>query len=201
MKNCPQRNTQSEADQVSGTVFCSLLFVAKCDLRLPSCCSLHERLAACVPPVLQLSLSRAIRSAQDEEEREIARIMAEENMDDDNAAAMAGELDSLTGQPLPDDIIHYIVPMCAPYDAIREYKYKLKLLPGTAKRGKSSRAAISFFLKNDKISVNEKEMIKLVGDNDLTNVLLSDIKLSAPGINTEGKKRRPKAGNSKKEAD
>lgn len=82
--------------------------------------------------------------------------MEEENIEEDSTA-IAGELDALTGIPLADDIIHYIVPMCAPYDAIRDYKYKLKLLPGSSKRGKSSHAAISFFLKHMNINNNEKE--------------------------------------------
>lgn len=45
-------------------------------------------------------------------------------------------LDSLTANPLPEDILHFAIPVCAPYPALQKYKYKVKLTPGTLKRGK-----------------------------------------------------------------
>ncbi len=44
------------------------------------------------------------------------------------------ELDSLTGRPLPTDLLRFAVPVCAPYAAMSDYKYKVKLVPGTSKR-------------------------------------------------------------------
>ncbi|KAH9318701.1 hypothetical protein KI387_020470, partial [Taxus chinensis] len=46
------------------------------------------------------------------------------------------ELDTLTGNPLPNDILLYAVPVCAPYNALQSYKYRVKITPGTAKKGK-----------------------------------------------------------------
>lgn len=46
------------------------------------------------------------------------------------------DLDYLTGNPLPDDILLYAVPVCGPYNALQTYKYRVKITPGTAKKGK-----------------------------------------------------------------
>lgn len=46
------------------------------------------------------------------------------------------DLDYLTGNPLPSDILLYAVPVCGPYNALQTYKYRVKITPGTAKKGK-----------------------------------------------------------------
>ncbi len=48
----------------------------------------------------------------------------------------AGEVSFLTGIPKAADTLLYAVPMCAPYCSITNYKYKVKLQPGTMRRGK-----------------------------------------------------------------
>lgn len=48
------------------------------------------------------------------------------------------DVDYLTGIPLPNDILLYAVPVCAPYAALQSYKYRVKIIPGTAKKGKGS---------------------------------------------------------------
>uniref|UniRef100_A0A8C4QDE8 Nuclear export mediator factor n=1 Tax=Eptatretus burgeri TaxID=7764 RepID=A0A8C4QDE8_EPTBU len=45
-------------------------------------------------------------------------------------------LASLTGQPHVDDLLMFSIPVCAPYTALSNYKYKVKLTPGTQKKGK-----------------------------------------------------------------
>lgn len=49
------------------------------------------------------------------------------------------DVDYLTGNPLPNDILLYAVPVCGPYNAVQSYKYRVKIIPGTAKRGKGIR--------------------------------------------------------------
>lgn len=46
------------------------------------------------------------------------------------------DLDYLTGIPVASDILLYAVPVCAPYNALQTYKYRVKITPGTAKKGK-----------------------------------------------------------------
>lgn len=48
------------------------------------------------------------------------------------------DVDYLTGNPLPNDILLYAVPVCGPYNALQSYKYRVKIIPGTAKRGKGN---------------------------------------------------------------
>ena len=47
------------------------------------------------------------------------------------------EIDKLTGIPKLTDIITGVVPMCAPYSVMTAHKYKVKIQPGTLKRGKA----------------------------------------------------------------
>ncbi|THF98930.1 hypothetical protein TEA_011129 [Camellia sinensis var. sinensis] len=49
------------------------------------------------------------------------------------------DVDYLTGNPLPNDILLYAVPVCGPYSALQSYKYRVKIVPGTAKKGKGRR--------------------------------------------------------------
>lgn len=49
------------------------------------------------------------------------------------------DVDYLTGNPLPTDILLYAVPVCGPYNAVQSYKYRVKIIPGTAKRGKGTK--------------------------------------------------------------
>ena len=50
-------------------------------------------------------------------------------------------LDALTGAPLPEDVLIFAIPVCAPYSAMSAFKYRVKLVPGTGKRGKGMFAA------------------------------------------------------------
>jgi len=55
--------------------------------------------------------------------------------------AQLTQLDALTGQPKPDDVLLFALPMCAPYNALANYKYRVKLTPGTQKKGKGTAVA------------------------------------------------------------
>jgi predicted ribosome quality control (RQC) complex YloA/Tae2 family protein len=52
-------------------------------------------------------------------------------------------LPTLVGTPLPGDTILAAIPICAPWTALARYKYKIKLQPGSVKKGKASREALS----------------------------------------------------------
>lgn len=53
--------------------------------------------------------------------------------------------DTFTGAPLPHDLVHFAIPMCAPYASLQKYKYKVKLLPGSQKKGKAAKQAMEYF--------------------------------------------------------
>lgn len=47
------------------------------------------------------------------------------------------DIDAVTGQPRVDDVLLYALPMCAPYGAVQNHKYKAKLNPGTMKKARA----------------------------------------------------------------
>ena len=43
------------------------------------------------------------------------------------------------GIPRPDDVLLHALPVVAPYSLLAGYKHKVKLTPGTQKKGKAAR--------------------------------------------------------------
>jgi len=103
----------------------------------------------------------------------------EEQMTSD--AAEIRQLDSLTHQPLPDDTILFAVPVCGPYESLVHFKYKVKLLPGTIKKGKAGKQAVELLTHRDTTS-RDLQLIKTVPDPEVINVMLGSVKLSMPGM-------------------
>lgn len=75
-------------------------------------------------------------------EREILEKM---NMEEDDINEIGEEekeklndVDYLTGNPLANDVLLYAVPMCGPYNALQSYKYRVKIIPGSLKKGKGT---------------------------------------------------------------
>lgn len=110
--------------------------------------------------------------------------------DDDGAgdevqvAADVDMLDSLTGQPFTEDELLFAVPVVAPYNTVLNYKFKVKLTPGTGKRGKASRTAVSMFLRDRTTTQREKDLLRSVKDEILARNLPGKVKLSAPKLQT-----------------
>jgi len=98
-------------------------------------------------------------------------------------------LDSLTGVPVAEDELLFAVPVCAPYNTLLNYKYKVKLTPGNGKRGKSCKTALAMFLGDKNTIPREKDLLKSVKDQDLARNLPGKVKLSAPHLQkVKGKK-------------
>ena len=55
-----------------------------------------------------------------------------ENVDDEKVVVNdeTDMLDSLTGIPHDEDELLFVVPVCAPYSTLNNYKFKVKLTPG-----------------------------------------------------------------------
>ncbi|KOB65691.1 Serologically defined colon cancer antigen 1, partial [Operophtera brumata] len=71
-------------------------------------------------------------------------------------------LSQLTGAPHAEDELLFAVPVVAPYSALLNYKYKVKLTPGTSKRGKAAKTAVQVFLRDKAASNREKDLLKAV---------------------------------------
>ncbi|XP_009864676.1 PREDICTED: nuclear export mediator factor NEMF [Apaloderma vittatum] len=124
--------------------------------------------------LLHESQDPALEEQQDEKEEQ----------DQDQPGAEEGEalLDSLTGQPHPEDILLFAVPICAPY------KYKVKLTPGTQKKGKAAKIALHNFMQSKEASAREKDLFRSVKDTDLSRNIPGKVKVSAPHLLNRKKK-------------
>ncbi|KAL7861751.1 hypothetical protein SRHO_G00131920 [Serrasalmus rhombeus] len=113
-----------------------------------------------------------------------------DDLDQENPGAEEGEnfLDSLTGQPYSDDVLLFAVPVCAPYTALSNYKHKVKLTPGTQKKGKAARTAVFSFMRGREASTREKDLFRSVKDTDLSRNMPGKVKVSAPNLLAAKKK-------------
>ena len=122
-----------------------------------------------------------------DDSQEIQKILLEENiaLPDDDQVGDLTYLDSLTGQPHPDDILLFSIPVCAPWIALQKFKYKVKLTPGSLKKGKAAKSALSSFIAvgsgadgRDK----ELELIRSIQENELIMQILAKVKISGEKI-------------------
>jgi hypothetical protein len=122
---------------------------------------------------------------------------------DEEAVDDTAELFKLTGKPHPDDLLLFAVPVCAPYQTLSQYTYRVKLTPGNMKRGKSSKLCLELLLKSNPnkgaAGVDRQlDLIKKVGDNDWVQVICGDVKISTAGAAKSAKKHKTNNKNSKK---
>ncbi|XP_020701212.1 nuclear export mediator factor NEMF isoform X2 [Dendrobium catenatum] len=92
------------------------------------------------------------------------------------------DLDYLTGTPLSNDILLYAVPVCAPYTALQSYKYRVKITPGSAKKGKAAKGAMNLFFHMQEVTNREKELMKACTDAELVAAIVGNAKITAPGL-------------------
>lgn len=100
------------------------------------------------PAVSDVSAKRqAVRDEDDDDEEDDEDEDERDNNAPSNNAVVEDWL-TLVGTPSPTDKILYAVPICAPYLSLQHshMKYKVKLTPGTVKKGKAAKTAIDLFL-------------------------------------------------------
>ncbi|VDK77613.1 unnamed protein product [Onchocerca ochengi] len=90
-------------------------------------------------------------------------------------------LNSLTWRPLDGDVLLFALVVVAPYQAMQNFKYKVKLTPGIGKRGKAAKSAIALFQRNKSANAQEINLLKVLATDD-------QISRNIPGkMDTEGK--------------
>ncbi|KAG0577183.1 hypothetical protein KC19_5G137000 [Ceratodon purpureus] len=135
-------------------------------------------------------------------EKEIAVLLAEENVQElgDDEREKLTELDSLTGCPTANDVLLYAVPVCAPYQALQGFKYRVKLTPGNAKKGKAAKFAVDVFSHMQEVSPREKELMKAMTDPEMVACMIGNVKVTAPGsTKLKQAQKKGKKASSKKE--
>jgi len=150
--------------------------------------------------------TKAEKAAEKEAWREI---LAEDGIIDvetdlDGPIDDTAEISKLTGKPLAEDVILYALPVCAPYQVLAQYKYRVKLTPGGTKRGKASKQCVEMFYRSEdqnkgRQANNNKyvEVMKAVNDNEWVQTMCGEVKISAPGASKAIKKQK-KNGTKKK---
>ncbi|XP_076284516.1 nuclear export mediator factor NEMF homolog Clbn [Lasioglossum baleicum] len=106
-----------------------------------------------------------------------------DNEEEDNAPGPEVDmLDQLTGKPISEDELLFAVPVVAPYNTLLNYKFKVKLTPGTGKRGKAAKTAVTVFSKDKEITSREKDLLKAVKEETIARNIPGKVKISAPQI-------------------
>jgi len=101
-------------------------------------------------------------------------------------------VDSLTGTPHVDDVILFAIPVCAPYNSMQNYKFKVKMTPGNSKKGKATKTALGMFQNQSDTNQQEKDHFRSVKDYDLARNLPGKVKLSAPNLSKQSQNKKKK---------
>lgn len=167
----------------------------------------HEGLGKGAKDITSNDNRRKKKSEKIVEEESWRNTLAEEGIVDGNGELEdtvddTTELSKLSGKPEREDLILYAVPVCAPYQSLSKYSYRVKLTPGNLKRGKASKQCIAVFLKDDNKSKTgsdiSRDLIKKVADNEWVQAICGDVKISAAGASKAIQKSKAKSKASKK---
>ncbi|KAK6036407.1 hypothetical protein COOONC_26088 [Cooperia oncophora] len=94
-----------------------------------------------------------------------------------------GLIAQLTSNPTSEDVLLYAVPMVGPYQALSNFKYRVKITPGTARKGKAGKAALDLFLRMKNGDPREQALIRaLVGDENACRNIPKGCRISAPQL-------------------
>ena len=103
--------------------------------------------------------------------------------------SQARMLSSLTGQPLLDDDLLFCIPIVGPYSSMINYKYKVKVMPGSNKRGKAAKTALHLFTVDKNVGKREKDLLKSAKDMEISKNLPAKIKISSASLSSSVKKK------------
>jgi hypothetical protein len=71
--------------------------------------------------------------------------------------------------------------MIGPWNAMTNYKFKVKVIPGTAKRGKAAKTTLGVFTADRAATTREKDLLKSLKDQDVSRNLPGKAKISFTG--------------------
>ena len=115
----------------------------------------------------------ANKEKEEEEDKEEAVASEREQRD------TADFLLDWTYMPREGDVILHAIPVCAPYMAIAEYGYRVKLTNGRMKKGAIAKSVVEMWL-HLKSTEGEKRAIKQLPIEDLSAIILNNSKAILP---------------------
>ena len=101
-------------------------------------------------------------------------------------------LDELTGKPLEDDVLVCAIPMCGPYSTVKDFKFKVKLIPGSSKTGRAVSTSLNVFKNTEGITPQEKDYITSLNDSECMLQMLGGVKVSTPGLANKANNKKGK---------
>ncbi|KAJ3090986.1 hypothetical protein HK100_007304 [Physocladia obscura] len=99
-------------------------------------------------------------------------------------------LEQLTSQPHPDDSVLFAIPVCAPWTCLSKYKYKVKLVPGSLKKGKAAKSAEALLKAAAQNSGDKRDadLVSLMVESEVVAAMLGKVKIMGGGGAGEKKK-------------
>ncbi|BCS02613.1 putative DUF814 domain protein [Aspergillus luchuensis] len=159
------------------------------------------------------------RAAEAERKRQALFEGGADDYDEETAAAEAADMEwipALVGTPHPEDDILAAIPVCAPWAALGRYKYRIKLQPGTVKKGKAVKEIIGRWVAEtttgkvkkehaedagidrataEKLRAKEGDLIKMWKDTEVINsVPVGKVRIMAGPAPSGGDKGKGKGG-------
>ena len=86
----------------------------------------------------------------------------------------------IVSAPLKDDEILYAIPVCAPLVASNALKYRMKLTPGSQKKGKAAKLALDILIRAPFATPAEHAALKAISEPDASTTLPGGVKVSYP---------------------
>ncbi|KAI6251145.1 Ribosome quality control complex subunit 2 [Erysiphe necator] len=80
------------------------------------------------------------------EDEKLRQQMLQREIDENSDGENLKLIDTLFGRPMKGDNLIEAIPVCAPLSAMKDYKYKIKIQPGSVKRGKIAKEILSRWL-------------------------------------------------------
>ncbi|KAK9382372.1 uncharacterized protein V2V93DRAFT_367076 [Kockiozyma suomiensis] len=176
-------------------------------------------------------MRRQVREAEEQEQRKAQEVAQLKNRDRRKEATEAQRIpvradvllvyddsekeeivprEKFTGRPSREDILISAIPICAPWPALHKVKYKVRLLPGVGKRGKTLKKCQEWFMRGmggqpDKSEIDidrawpkEIQLIGALADSDIAlPVGVQKFRAAIPAAKSAGGKP-PKQSTSKK---
>lgn len=164
----------------------------------------------------QLERRRAQHARQQERaaEHEARRRRAiEEGLDEPLEKERLGIVEELVGTPLPGDEVLEAIPICAPWAALGKAKYRVKLQPGSTKRGKAVKEILERWKAEserkgvvdprgedaEKMWPREVELVKGLRPEEAVGVVpVGRVTVMMSGGKAKGKAQQGKGGKKKK---
>ncbi|KAK0404006.1 hypothetical protein QR680_017236 [Steinernema hermaphroditum] len=93
-------------------------------------------------------------------------------------------LNSLTWKPVDEDTVLNVVAVVAPYQVMNGFKFKVKLTPGTGKRSKAVKTAMSLFQRDKMATSAELKLMAALAsaDDRLSHNIPGKVRVSAPEL-------------------